>query len=665
MVSVNLRLFAALAVTASSVAWTAPVAAQVKPAADWEGKTVPIEVFGQFPLVAGATLSPDGRWIAAKIRAQGQQVLAILAVGQPGVQPRIIARDSDLSGDKIGQRQVISYRWLNNEVLLIGISSRDNFGGDWFDNVRFASYDRTSQKVLPLGWDKAFAGTSLLWASRDGPPRILLERINPANGTELLGKPEVVEIDAVTGKEQMVMRANPVVSDWSADEAGVVRMGTSFSGDTGRLTVLYRPDAKSGLKTIFSEVMGLNARPSVPDVMLKDGTAYTVSAKDGYEALYEFDLTTMKIGKKVFGVDGYDIDGPLVARDGSSINGVQFTTGRGQQLYFSPRMKEIQAVLEEPFGKGNVRIVSNDAAQTRILFQASVPGQPPATYLFETASGATGRLAWYSDTLKNAMLNPVSTVRYAASDGKPIEAILTMPRHRAGQKNLPLIVLPHGGPWARDDADWDAYGWAQALAEYGYVVIQPNYRGSTGYGTAWTKASEKAWGYRMQDDLNDAVSWLAGQGTIDPKRVCMMGWSYGGYAASRAAQRDGAKYRCAISGAGVHDLPAMVRYDKNYLGTFRAKQALGSAGELVDVSPGLHPRDYSIPILIVHGAKDIRVPVSQSRDLVARLKGAGKVEGRDFVYLEQPLNTHNLLREEDRVQLLQEVKKFLDQHNPA
>ena len=665
MVSVNLRLFAALAVTASSVAWTAPVAAQVKQAADWEGKTVPIEVFGQFPLVAGATLSPDGRWIAAKIRAQGQQVLAILAVGQPGVQPRIIARDSDLSGDKIGQRQVISYRWLNNEVLLIGISSRDNFGGDWFDNVRFASYDRTSQKVLPLGWDKAFAGTSLLWASRDGPPRILLERINPANGTELLGKPEVVEIDAVTGKEQMVMRANPVVSDWSADEAGVVRMGTSFSGDTGRLTVLYRPDAKSGLKTIFSEVMGLNARPSVPDVMLKDGTAYTVSAKDGYEALYEFDLTTMKIGKKVFGVDGYDIDGPLVARDGSSINGVQFTTGRGQQLYFSPRMKEIQAVLEEPFGKGNVRIVSNDAAQTRILFQASVPGQPPATYLFETASGATGRLAWYSDTLKNAMLNPVSTVRYAASDGKPIEAILTMPRHRAGQKNLPLIVLPHGGPWARDDADWDAYGWAQALAEYGYVVIQPNYRGSTGYGTAWTKASEKAWGYRMQDDLNDAVSWLAGQGTIDPKRVCMMGWSYGGYAASRAAQRDGAKYRCAISGAGVHDLPAMVRYDKNYLGTFRAKQALGSAGELVDVSPGLHPRDYSIPILIVHGAKDIRVPVSQSRDLVARLKGAGKVEGRDFVYLEQPLNTHNLLREEDRVQLLQEVKKFLDQHNPA
>lgn len=658
------RSAAACAVAALALSW-APATAQVKPEADWQGKTIPIEIFGQFPMVAGATLSPDGSWIASKIRAQGQQVLALLAVGQPGIKPLIIARDSEQSGDKIGQRQIISYRWLNNEVLLIGISSRDNLGGDWFDNVRYAAYNRTTGKTLPLGWDKAFAGTSLLWTSRDGPPRILLERINPQNGTELLGRPEVVEIDAVTGKEQVVMRANPVVADWSADESGVVRMGTFFSGDTGRLTVLYRPDAKSGMKTIFNEVMGLNARPSVPDVMLQDGTAYTVSAKDGYAALYEFDLTTMKVGKKIFGVDGYDIDGPRVARDGSRIDGIDFTTARGQQIFFSPRMKEIQSVIEEPFGKGNVQILSADAKQTRILFQASVPGQPPATYLFETASGAIGRLAWYNDTLKNAVLNPVSTVRYTASDGKSIEAVLTMPRHRAGQKNLPLIVMPHGGPWARDDADWDAYGWAQALAEYGYVVIQPNYRGSTGYGTAWTKASEKAWGYRMQDDLNDAVSWLAGQGTIDPKRVCMMGWSYGGYAASRAAQRDGAKYRCAITGAGVHDLPAMVRYDKDYLGTFRAKQALGSAGDLVDVSPGLHPKDYSIPVLIIHGAKDIRVPVAQSRDLVARLKAAGKVEGRDFVYLEQPLNTHNLLREEDRVQLLQEVKKFLEQHNPA
>jgi dipeptidyl aminopeptidase/acylaminoacyl peptidase len=230
---------------------------------------------------------------------------------------------------------------------------------------------------------------------------------------------------------------------------------------------------------------------------------------------------------------------------------------------------------------------------------------------------------------------------------------------------LPLIIMPHGGPWTRDAADWDNYQWAQALAEYGYVVVQPNYRGSTGYGREFAKAVDGNWGLRMQDDLNDVIPWLARDGTIDPKRVCMVGWSYGGYAASRAAQRDGGKYRCAVSGAGVHDLPAMVSYDRDYLGTYGAKNGLGAAGDLKAISPSLHAEDFSTPILIVHGAKDQRVPVGQSRNLVSRLKSAGKKEGKDFVYVEQPLNTHNLLREEDRVQFLQEMKKFLDAHNPA
>jgi dipeptidyl aminopeptidase/acylaminoacyl peptidase len=168
----------------------------------------------------------------------------------------------------------------------------------------------------------------------------------------------------------------------------------------------------------------------------------------------------------------------------------------------------------------------------------------------------------------------------------------------------------------------------------------------------------------MQDDLNDAITYMASQGLADPKRVCMLGWSYGGYAASRAAERDGDKYRCAISGAGPHDLIDMVAYDKEYLGPYGAK-FIGAAGKLDEVSPGRHADRYSIPILIVHGAKDTRVPVSQSRNLVARLKKAGKIEGRDFVYIEQPRNTHHLPLEADRVQFLEEVKKFLDKNNPA
>lgn len=645
---------------------TAPAPAQVKSAGDWDNKIVPLELFAQFPQIERPRMSPDGKWIAAKIRAQKRQVLAIIPINQPGVKPQIVGGDDDFSKDKTGERRVTEWRWLNDDILLIGIDTLDEFLGSVFDNVRYVAFNRATNKAVPLGWDKAFAGTSLLWSSSDGAPRILLERSNPENGTERLSRPEVVEIDAITGKETVVMHANPVVESWEVDRGGVVRMGEEYDADTGRMSVIYRSDAKAAMKTIFTGTIGRGDSPPVPGIMLKDsGKAYSVSAQDGFAALYEFDLATMKLGKKLFGVPGYDIGAPILSRDGARLDGVAMTTQRGQQIYFDPRLKEIQAVLEEAAGKGNVEILSGNAAREQIVFSVAELGQAPTIYVFDTRTGTTGRLAYYNEALKNARLNPVSVVHYPASDGKQIEAILTMPRHRAGQKNLPAIVLPHGGPWARDDADWDPFQWAQALAENGYVVIQPNYRGSTGYGTAWGKAADKAWGYRMQDDLNDAVTWLAAQGIADAKRVCMMGWSYGGYAASRAAQRDGDKYRCTISGAGVHDLPAMVAYDKNYLGNFRSKQAIGSAGDLADVSPALHASQYSTPILIIHGARDQRVPVAQSRGLVARLKAAGKVEGRDFVYVEQPLNTHNLQREEDRLQVLEEVKKFLDAHNPA
>ncbi len=672
-----MRIRSLLLAAAASLAASTLAAAATKPSTEWVGKQVPIEVFAQFPAIEAPRMSPDGKWVAAKLRVDKRQVLALLPINQPGVQPQVIARDGDFSTDKLGERQIVNYRWLDNGLILIGINSRDEYFGQWFDNVRYVSFNLATRKVVPLGWENTFAGTELLWASRvgSGVPRILLQRrtieTNTGRGSNGAGTveetPEVIEVDATTGKTSIVMQPNIGAQGWGADEDGVIRLGSSSNGDTGRVSVMYRPDGSSPMKTVYSGVADRYVDAPLPQMMLaKSGKAYSLMSKDGYAALYEFDLTTMKPGNKVFGVDGYDIDGPLLSADRSQIEGIAYTGAREARVYLSPRMKEIQQVLEESYGKGDVLIETTDAKRELIVFRVAKLGQAQSWYVFNAATGSIGRLGYDNDTLKDAELNPVSVVRYPASDGKQIEAILTMPRHRTGAKNLPVIVLPHGGPWARDSADWDRYGWAQALAESGYVVIQPNYRGSTGYGREWLKLSEKNWGYRMQDDLNDAVTWLAGQGIADPKRACVMGWSYGGYAASRAAQRDGSRYRCAISGAGVHDLPAMVRYDKGYLGSFNAKRALGSAGaDLTDVSPGLHPEQYSIPILIVHGARDQRVPVAQSRDLVARLKRAGKVEGRDFVYVEQPLNTHNLLREEDRVQLLQEVKKFLDKYNPA
>lgn len=665
----SLKLVMLLTAGVALPALAAPAAAQMmKPATDWVDKTVPVDVFAQFPMVADPDMSPDGKWIAAKIRANGKQVLGLLAVGQAGVAPKIIAQDDEYSAaDKVGLRLIANFGWIDNDNLLIRLVSRDNLGGEWFDNERYAAYNRVTGKTTPLGWDNSFAGTSLLWASSEGPPHILLSRARGGQGYEKLNQPEVIDVDVTTGTTHIVMASNPEVRSWEADESGVVRLGYNRDAETGKVRVLYRPNGNSTMKTIFNAVPEKYADIALPSVMLRGSDkAYAYSNKDGYRALYEFDLATMKLGNKVAGVTGYDIGSAMLSPDRTKVDGISVEQAREGHVYFDPRMKEIQDLLEESFGKGNVYVATTNRKRDKIVFRVAALGQAQSWYVFDTGTGGIGRIAFDNDTLKDAMLNPLSVIRYPTSDGKTIEAFLTMPRHRAGQKNLPLIIMPHGGPWARDKADWDAYGWAQALAEQGYVVIQPNYRGSTGYGTEWAKMVEGAWGYRMQDDLNDAIPYLAKQGIVDAKRVCMMGWSYGGYAASRAAERDGDKYRCAISGAGVHDLIAMKAYDRNYFGKAASKDGMGSAGtDLVDISPGLHPEKYSIPILIIQGARDVRVPPAQSRDLVARLKKVGKVEGKDFVYIEQPLNTHNLLREEDRKQVLTETLKFLQVHNPA
>ncbi|HWU96163.1 MAG TPA: alpha/beta fold hydrolase [Sphingomonas sp.] len=663
------RLFASLLAATAVVSFTLPAPSRAQASTDWEGKTVPLEIFGQFPAIDRPDLSPNGEMIAAKVRVGGTQVLAILPIGQPGAKPIIVARDSDFSKEDIGDREIYNWDWIDDQNLLIWVHSRDYQFGQWIDVTRIAAYNTKARKARPLGWDGAAAPAGdVLWKSPPGTPKphLLLQRINNKYGTELWFNPEVIDIDVESGEVSTVVRPNPIVSRWIADASGVVRMGSQRDRDTGKVRILYRANAKDSFHTILHETPGQYDDTELPDYILAGSNkAYALSNRDGYRAFYEYDLDKMALGKKVYGVAGYDLSGAALMPDGTALQSIRYTDQRSRRVFFDPRLKEIDKLLEEQFGAGNVAIASADEKRTKILFSASALGQVPAWYLFNTETGRVALINWSNETLKNAQLNPVKTFRYTASDGKSIEAILTLPRHQAGKKNLPLIVMPHGGPWARDDADWDSYQWAQALAEYGYVVVQPNYRGSTGYGREFGKAVDGNWGLRMQDDLNDVIPWLARDGTIDPKRVCMVGWSYGGYAASRAAQRDGDKYRCAVSGAGVHDLPAMVSYDKGYLGTYGAKAGLGAAGDLKAISPALHAEDFSIPILIVHGAKDQRVPVAQSRTLVSRLKGAGKKEGTDFVYVEQPLNTHNLLREQDRIQLLQEMKKFLDKHNPA
>lgn len=442
-------------------------------------------------------------------------------------------------------------------------------------------------------------------------------------------------------------------------------MGVGYNDSSRTQTLLYRP-GRSGL---FRVVNRADRRKDeslvVPELFLADpGKAVARDDREGTNALYELDLATLELGAKLFDVPGYDLGDIIGDESGTGLAGVRFTAAAPSVKWFDPTLATIQADIDTAVGADRrASIVSTSRDETKLIVHVGAPDRPGAYYYYDIARGKMNLIAQVNDSIKSARLAPVKTIKYKARDGLEIAAVLTMPQGGAST-NLPMILMPHGGPFARDSETWD--WWAQFLANRGYVVLQPNYRGSSGYGTAFAAKGEGQWGLAMQDDLNDAVDWAVEQKIADPKRICIAGGSYGGYAAMRAAQRDGSRFRCAISYAGVSDLSAMMRYDRRFLyhGT-RQDWMKEQAPDFRAVSPINFAAAFSTPILLVHGRKDRRVSVQQSREMAEKLKAAGKVADRDYIYVEQPLADHFFSREADRLDFLRRMEAFLHEHNPA
>jgi dipeptidyl aminopeptidase/acylaminoacyl peptidase len=259
-------------------------------------------------------------------------------------------------------------------------------------------------------------------------------------------------------------------------------------------------------------------------------------------------------------------------------------------------------------------------------------------------------------------VGPMRMLRYKAVDGLEIGAVLTLPPGRS-EKNLPLIVLPHGGPATRDYPvfDW----WAQAYASRGYAVLQPNFRGSEGSGAAFRLAGRGEWGRKMQTDISDGVADLARQGIIDPKRVCIVGASYGGYAALAGVTLQQGLYRCAVSVAGVADVARMLSTDIRESGQNRTviralRTEVGTGRDMKDVSPANFAARADAPIMLIHGVDDIVVPFDQSRQMAAALSRAGKPH--EFIKLEG--EDHWLSKGETRLAMLKASMAFVEKHNP-
>jgi len=644
-----------------------PAFAQTTPGETIETK-VPLEQLAALPAMSNLRLSPSGTKIAVQLGSGNDFVYAIVDLANGGKTTPIASAGTF---KETGQRSVFGYEWFDDRYLLMTLASRENIFGTRADIYRLVAYDTKTGELHDVGWDDAMADASRVLYKDTENGRVLLARqANKRGDTERMFLYQVDWVDVATGDVLSTeQRKNPIVDGWVADSNGVVRMGFAYDPDSGEQRYLYRSNADEDFRTV-STVTDTNftGKGITPLVFLKEpDMAIVRSNHEGYDAIYKANLATMTFVEELYSVDGYDVGGVILNAEEDGILGFTYATDRPYRKYTDPRFAQIQEFLRDEFGKGNAQIVSTNDDDTKMIVALSRPRQLVSYYLYDIQSGSFDLISYSHLELKDGLLNPVEMIRYTASDGLEIEAVVTKPRLREHQKDLPVVVLTHGGPYGvRDYANYDQ--WAQAIAEQGYVVVQPNYRGSGGYGAEFVKEGRKdGFGTRMQDDLNDVVDHLDAQGLIDKDRACMMGWSYGGYASARAAQRDSERWQCTIAGAGVYDLPRMKQYDLNYLGEFGANYLAEGASALTDVSPARNAEGDWSPILIVHGVRDPRVPIEQARILKDALEGAGKREGVDFAYLEQPKNGHYgaFFTKEERLEWLGGATAWLAKHNPA
>ena len=464
----------------------------------------------------------------------------------------------------------------------------------------------------------------------------------------------------------LVARDHPGFSSVCFDDAGAVRMGMAFLSG-GKVRVLYRSKPGDPLREI-AKITEDNFDDTIWDVLrITQGSDEGLVLKpgpDGWMAVRKFNYATREVGEVVFSVPGWDVDEATVDDKGQLIAAFH-TDDRDRVTWFDPKMKALYARLGKALAGQQVWVTSRAKDDSRMLVWAGSESNPGQTFLYDAAKRTMDGFDTALPDLDAALTATPKPVSYTTRDKHTIFAYLTLPRGRQA-KGLPLIIMPHGGPYGvRDKLEFDSL--VQLLANRGYAVLQPNYRGSGGYGKAFSELGAGQIGRAMQDDLDDAMDWAVAQGIADPKRVCMAGASYGGYAALWAVIRNPERYRCAVSFAGVTDWKRQLKYDANFFTRKGAKKWMARVqGEdpnfsLDLVSPVPQIARLTRPVLLSHGDEDTNVPFKQ----FTLLRDAAAKAGKPIETMVFAGEGHGFDKDENEERWYAAIEAFLAKHNPA
>ena len=619
--------------------------------------------FSKLPAFAGIRLSPDGQRAVA-LRAINDTYHVALIDFATGSSKLLMAADPEeflFHWCRFANNTRVVCRFGKYIVQQTGLPGRFYRDGR---NVATRLYavdvDGSNQLQLvrqkrtrlggPLQFNSPNQSRVVHWLPED-PDHILIalnrdDRLYPA----------VYRLNIRTNRTRLVQRHKAGILGWSADANGVIRNGWGLRpGEKGHVVSVAADGSTTELK--IEHLAGVQA-PSI-EGYLSNGNAIVV-ANNGRNTLglLEVNPTTAKVVREIYHDASYDTWGNMLRLPQSGeILAVLSTRAPGEYIWFDQALKtEYEVVKASLPGKpSHVLIRSTDAKANRLILHSSGNGTHPSVWMYDRVAKSLMALGKdYADVPADE-LSEKQLVEYAARDGLKIPAYLSLPPGRPA-KDLPTVILPHGGPYLRELGYFDY--WANYLTSRGIAVLQPNFRGSAGFGDKFMRAGFHQWGEKMQQDLDDGLAWMIEQGYTDAERVCMVGGSYGGYAALVAAYKSTDKYRCAVSFAGVSDLDGLVERWRLFK-TGRLALARVQRGKARDAnSPVKHVSAIDIPLLLVHGDVDVSVMIEQSRELVAALKAAEK----DFRYIELANGDHHLSLQSHRTEFFSAMDAFLAEH---
>ena len=472
-------------------------------------------------------------------------------------------------------------------------------------------------------------------------------------------------IDTRTGKATMVEKPGEDVGGYIADGTGRVRIITADAvSEQGYLKGVethsfrmandnqwhklgtFTEDRSSGGRGTGITPIAVDPRANV---------AYVLDTLDGRHALYKISLDESMKRELVYASDQVDVDGVVTIGRSGRVIGAVYTTDSRHVHYFDPDYQKLHDMISKALPKSPlIDFISASADEQLLVVRASGDIDPGNWYLFDRKKKSLGIISPSRPALKGKTLAQVKTISYAAADGTQIPAYLTLPPGVTEAKNLPAIVLPHGGPGARDEWGFD---WlSQYFAQRGYVVLQPNFRGSGGYGDAWF-ANNGFRGWKTSvGDVCDAGRWLVSQGMADASKLGVFGWSYGGYAALQANVLAPDLFKATVAVAPVTDLDLLKsKGSLDYANAFLEADFVGSGVHVKEGSPAQNAEAFKVPVLMFHGDMDLNVDIGQSRFMDKQLKKAGK-SSELVVY---PDLEHSLLDGTVRADMLRKSDAYL------